>query len=187
LVLRWGIVFPLKGSVSLSWKSIFSLEALMLLFPALFSRLRDHLFRQVLYGDGDLSVSSVYSASDSDVAGLVDEIAMTEESFMSAVDRSLAATVNAGRLIRRNDGDLERPLVCPFSTLFGCQFPISRGVFPNSFSDLLLRSIKQGEWSFPENDMREPPVAKADFSRPIKDLDHAIKFHQKNVTAVTSG
>jgi hypothetical protein len=43
-----------------------------------------------------------------------------------------------------------RRLVCTFRR----QFPLSRGVFANSFSDLFFGSVELGQWEFPDDDDR---------------------------------
>jgi hypothetical protein len=89
-------------------------------------------------------------------------------------------------LLRRDDRDPEMSLVRRFVTLFGCQFPISRGIFANTFSDLFFGSIELGEWQFPKCH----PMSRAerlDFPRWIKHADQRIRFCPKTVTGVNGG
>jgi hypothetical protein len=59
-------------------------------------------------------------------------------------------------------------LVRRFVIVFGCQFPVSRGIFANSFSDLLFGSLERGDWIFSEDDPSATAVVKRDFPRSIE-------------------
>jgi hypothetical protein len=78
-------------------------------------------------------------------------------------------------------------LVRRFVTLFGSQFPISRSVFANTFSDLFFGSIEQGNWSFPEYAPEAGRGVKADFPRSIESAGQTIRFCPKKVTGVNGG
>jgi hypothetical protein len=89
-------------------------------------------------------------------------------------------------VIAADDFDPAISIVHRLVGTFRRQFPLSRGIFANSFTDLLFGSVDEGTWEFPEDDYRKGG-SKRDFPRSIARGNEMIEFLEKAVTGVNGG
>jgi hypothetical protein len=87
-----------------------------------------------------------------------------------------------------NRFDPETSHVHRFVVEFGSQFPVSRGIFANSFADFVLGSLEDARWSYLEDDP-ENPHCFWDFPRSVTSTSgtQELIFYPKTTRGINGG